>query len=62
MTDHEMIEALLDIVDDTRTETPNRTEALVVRGYAARTGRRLLRPTTAGWNLLGERGRRFDVV
>lgn len=61
MTDSDLIEALLDLVDATRTETPSRTKALVIRGYAVRKSRGLVRPTTAGWNLLGARGRPFDV-
>ena len=61
MTEADLIEALLDLVDDARTETTVRTEALLIRGYAARKGRGPAHPTTAGWNLLGDRGRPFDV-
>lgn len=62
MTDADRIEALLDIVDAARTEARDRSERLVVEGYAARRGRNGFWPTTAGWNLLGDRGRAFDVA
>ncbi|MFJ6024308.1 hypothetical protein ACIQC9_06900 [Brevundimonas sp. NPDC092305] len=61
MTDAERIEALLDIVDDTRTEVRGASEKLVVTGHAERRGRAGYWPTRAGWVLLGDRGRPFDV-
>lgn len=61
MTDADRIEALLDIVDGTRTAHHGQSEQLVVNGYAERRGRNGFWPTNAGWNLLGERGRPFDV-
>ena len=60
MTDPERIEALLDIVDDTRSEQPEVSQALVVIGLAERRGKGFW-PTTAGWTLLSDRGRQFDV-
>lgn len=60
MDECDIIEALLDIVDDTRSEDQGRSERLVVLGYAERSGKRGgFRPTNAGWNILGERGRSF---
>lgn len=61
MTDPERIEALLDIVDETRVAIPAQGEQLVVLGYAERRGRNGFWPTNAGWNLLGDRGRPFDL-
>jgi hypothetical protein len=61
MTDADRIEALLDIVDASRSESRQRSEALAVLGYVARRGRRGFWPTNAGWNVLGDKGRRFDV-
>lgn len=58
MTDAERVDALLDLVDPDRTEDPERSARLRVLGLAERAGRGH-RPTTAGWNLLGERGRTF---
>lgn len=60
MTDADRLEALLDLVDDTRTPSRESSEQLVVFGYAERVGRSRFRPTTAGWNFLGDRGRVFD--
>jgi hypothetical protein len=60
MTDTDRIEALLDIVDETRAEERTRSEQLVVLGYAKRRGKNGFWPTNAGWNFLGERGRSFD--
>lgn len=59
MTDPERIEALLDIVDGTRSESAERSQKLAVVGLAERRGKGF-RPTTAGWNLLGDQGREFD--
>lgn len=61
MTDADRIEALLDIVDASRTESRERSEALAVLGYVARRGRMGFWPTNAGWNFLGDLGRRFDL-
>ena len=61
MTDAERIEALRDIVDETRAENRGQSEKLVVLGYAARRGKKGYWPTNAGWNFLGYRGRPFDV-
>lgn len=60
MTDADRMEALLDLVDDTRSPSRERSESLVVFGYAERRGKNSFRPTTAGWNFLGARGRPFD--
>lgn len=60
MTDAERIEALLDLVDETRSAVHAQSEQLVVLGYAERRGKNDFRPTNAGWNFLGERGRPFD--
>lgn len=62
MTDAERIEALLDLVDESRTERRDLSDQLVVLGYAERRGRNGYWPTTAGWNLMGDRGRPFDIV
>ncbi len=62
MTDADRIEALLDIVDDARTETREACEKLVVVGLAEAKGKGGYRPTTAGWNLLGDRGRAFEAA
>lgn len=59
MTDDERLGALLDLVDPERAAQPGAGEALAVLGLAERQGRRF-RPTRAGWNLLGDRGRAFD--
>ena len=60
MTDAERIEALLDIVDPTRTEVPEVSRKLMVLGLAERRGKGFW-PTTAGWTLLSDRGREFDI-
>jgi hypothetical protein len=60
MNDADRIEALLDIVDDTRAPSRDRSETLVVFGYAERRGKNGFRPTNAGWALLGDQGRPFD--
>jgi hypothetical protein len=59
VTEAERIEALLDLVDGERSESAGRSAQLTVLGLVERTGRSGYRPTTAGWNLLGERGRAF---
>lgn len=61
MTDTDRMEALLNIVDDQRTETREQSEALMVLGYVKRRGKTGFWPTQAGWNFLGDRGRAFDV-
>jgi len=61
MADADRIEVHLDVVDETRTESRDLSETLVVLGYAERRGKNGFWPTTAGWNLLGARGRPFDV-
>ena len=60
MTDSERIEALLDLVDETRSPNRELSEQLAVFGYAERLGKGRFRPTTAGWDFLGPRGRAFD--
>lgn len=59
MTDADHIEALLDIVDETRGEEPGRSQKLYVLGLVERRGKGYW-PTNAGWVVLGERGRQFD--
>lgn len=59
MTDADHIEALLDLVDKTRSPSQASSERLVVLGLAARRGRKGFWPTVAGWNLLGDKGRPF---
>ena len=61
MTDAERIEALLDIVDESRSEVRAQSEKLVVLGYAERRGKNGFWPTNAGWNFLGQRGRPFHL-
>lgn len=61
MTDAERLEALLNIIDDTRTEERDQSEKLVVLGLATRRGKKGYWPSNAGWNLLGDRGRPFDI-
>jgi hypothetical protein len=57
MTDAGRIEALLNIVDETRTESRDQSEKLVVLGFAERRGKNGFWPTNAGWNLMGDRDR-----
>ena len=59
MTDADRIEALLDITDPDRTDSVEASQRLVVLGLVESRGKGFW-PTTAGWNLLGDRGRRFD--
>ena len=61
MTDADRIEALLDIVDPERTERPDQSEKLSIQGYVERRTKNRFWPTNAGWNLLGDRGRAFDI-
>ena len=58
MSDADALEALLDLVDPDRREDADRSARLIVLGMAVRDGRRV-RPTRAGWNLMGEAGRPF---
>ncbi|PZU18704.1 MAG: hypothetical protein DI589_23850 [Shinella sp.] len=60
MTDAYRIEALLDLVDETRTAKPDLSQQLAVVGLAERRGRGFW-PTNAGWIVLGDRGRAFDA-
>lgn len=62
MTDADRIEALLDIVDDSRTEQPAASEQLAVLGLVERRGKSRFWPTNAGWNLMSSQGRPFDVA
>lgn len=61
MTDAERTEALLNLVDEARSEVRAQSEELVVLGYAERRGKNDFWPTNAGWNVLGDRGRPFDL-
>lgn len=61
MTDADRIDALLDIVDPERTERPDQSEQLDVQGYVERRLKKRFWPTSAGWNLLGDRGHAFDI-
>ena len=59
VTEAERIEALLDIVDEARGPDEANSAQLVVLGLAERPGKGGLRPTNAGWNLMGGQGRAF---
>ena len=60
MTEAERIAALLDIVDTNRTQDADNSAQLVVFGLAEKFGKSgKLRPTNAGWNLMGQQGRVF---
>ena len=59
MTDPERINALLDLADPDRKDDASNTAQLLVLGLAERVGKTGFRPSTAGWSLLGEQGRRF---
>ena len=62
VTEAERINALLDIVDGDRTQDAETSAKLVVLGLAERSGKPVkLRPTNAGWNLMGQLGRPFRV-
>ena len=58
--DADRIEALLNILDETRTENRDESGKLVVLGFAERRGKSGLWPTNAEWNLMGDRGRAYD--
>lgn len=60
MTDADRIEALLNIVDETRAQSRDESEKLVVLGFVERRGKSGFTPTNAGWNLMSDRGRAFD--
>lgn len=60
MTDADRIEALLDIVDELRSENLSQSQKLHVLGLVERKGKGFW-PTNAGWFVLGDRGRAFDV-
>ena len=60
VTEAERINALLDLVDGNRTQDVQNSAQLVVLGLAERFGKAgRLRPTNAGWNVMGQRGRQF---
>lgn len=59
MNDAERIEALLDLVDLERPPTNGRGPQLAVLGLAVPTPKGGYRPTTAGWSLMGDKGRAF---
>lgn len=58
MTDTERLDALLALADPEKPTPREAAERLVVLGLAEQ-HRKNFRPTSAGWNLLGERGRPF---
>lgn len=61
MTDAERIEALLSLVDPDLALDERQGAELVVLGLASGgSNGRAYHPTTAGWVLLGEKGRRFQ--
>lgn len=60
MTDLERIEALLDLVDPERGDSVRRGAELAVLGLAQPGPKGSFQPTTAGWVLLGDRGRKFQ--
>ena len=60
MNEAERSAALLDLVDGARTQDLGTSAQLVVLGLAERFGKAgKLRPTNAGWNLMGQQGRVF---
>jgi hypothetical protein len=61
MTHDERIRALLGLVDPARADALDRGPELVVLGLAQALGKGY-RPTTAGWVLLGDRGRAFQYT
>lgn len=62
MTDAQRIEALLDLVDPSRAGGTNRGQELAVLGLASSTGSRgTYRPTKAGWVMMGNQGRAFQI-
>ena len=62
MTDAERIEALLDLVDPDRSPQSDRGQQLAVLGLATLgpKGKGPYRPTSAGWALMGDKGRAFQ--
>ena len=60
MTPTEQIDALLNLVDPDRTPDLKQGQRLKVLGLAVTRGKGFW-PSQAGWNLLGDRGRAFDV-
>lgn len=58
MTSAERLEALLDLADPERTDTPEMTRRLRVLGLVETVGK-TTRLTNAGWSELGEAGRKF---
>jgi hypothetical protein len=58
-SDHDRIEALLDILDRNRPENPQAGPELTILGLAHLTAKSVYRPTTAGWNLLGDQGKPY---
>ncbi len=61
MNDSERIEALLDLVDPARAGNESRGPELAVLGLAQAVSKAGYRPTTAGWVLIGSRGRAFQT-
>jgi hypothetical protein len=61
-SDARRVEALLDILDPNRPQNPAAGPQLVVLGLAVLSGKDTYRPTTAGWNLLGDLGHPFKGV
>lgn len=59
MSDADHVEALLDIVDESRPANPEAGPRLAVFGLAELTDKKRYQPTNAGWVLLGARGRAF---
>lgn len=61
MNDPDRIEALLDLIDPDRPASEGRGAQLAVLGLAVPGQKGRYRPTTAGWSLLGEKGRAFRL-
>jgi hypothetical protein len=61
MNDPDRIDALLDLIDPDRKPADSRGAQLAVLGLAAPGQKGRYRPTTAGWSLLGEKGRAFRL-
>jgi len=59
MTEPERIDALLNLADPDRSDDAAMSAQLQVLGLAERSGKTGFRPSTAGWWLLAEQGRRF---
>ena len=62
MNDAERIEALLDLVDKDRKADEGRGSQLAILGLATLSskGQRPYRPTSAGWVLMGDKGRPYQ--